>query len=272
MSKQRITLIHGDCLEKMDELIKQNIKIDCILTDIPYGTTACKWDTVIPFDDMWCRLNNLIVDNGAIALFGSEPFSSNLRASNMKNYKYDWYWDKENSGGFATAKYKPLSIIEQILIFSKNNDKLNYYPIMIDAEEKNKRPRNKIYKRKDDNSQGMASGEFKISKTHNENKRYPKNVLKYNNRVGELNALNRLHPTQKPTELLSYLIKTYTNKNETVLDFTMGSASTCISCLETNRNFIGIEKDDKYFEISVNRIKEYINKNNLNVELVIVDK
>ena len=160
--------------------------------------------------------------------------------------------------------------MEQILVDSKNNNKINYYPIMEDAEEKNKRPRNKIYKRKEDNSQGMASGEFKVSSKHNENKRYPKNILKYNNRVGELNALNRLHPTQKPSDMLAYLINTYTKENETILDFTMGSASTGVACLKTNRNFIGIEKDDNYFDISVNRINTYIKDNNLenvNVEI-----
>ena len=266
-----IKLIKGDCLEKMDKLIEKEIQIDLILTDIPYGTTACRWDEIIPFDEMWIRLNKLIKDNGAILLFGSEPFSSNLRMSNIKNYKYDWYWDKENSGGFATAKYKPLSVIEQILVFSKNNNKINYYPIMEDAEEKNKRPRNKIYKRKEDNSQGMASGEFKVSSKHNENKRYPKNILKYNNRVGELNALNRLHPTQKPSDMLAYLINTYTKENETILDFTMGSASTGIACINTNRNFIGIEKDDKYFDISCDRINNYIKDNNLeNIEVEII--
>ena len=265
-----IKLIKGDCLEQMDKLIEKGIKFDAIITDIPYGITACKWDEIIPFDEMWKRLNELIQNNGAILLFGSEPFSSRLRMSNIKNYKYDWYWDKENSGGFAVAKYRPLSVIEQILVFSKNNNKINYYPIMEKAKEKNKRPII-ICKRKENNSQGMASGEFKVSSNYNENERYPKNILRYNNRVGELNHLKRLHPTQKPSDMLAYLIKTYTKENELVLDFTMGSASTGVACLKTNRDFIGIELDDKYFDISVNRINKYIKDNNLdgvNVEII----
>ena len=221
---------------------------------VEIGTTACKWDSIIPFDKMWERINKLIKNNGAIVLFGNEPFSSKLRMSNIKNYKYDWYWNKINSGGFATAKYKPLSIIEQVMIFSKDNKRLNYYPIMELAENKNKRPRNKSNTRKSDSPQGMASGEFKVSDTHDENKRYPKNILIYNNKVGELNALNRLHPTQKPVDLLEYLIKTYTNEGEIVLDFTMGSGSTGVACLNTNRKFIGIELDENYFNIAKERI------------------
>ena len=138
---------------------------------VEIGTTACKWDSIIPFDKMWERINKLIKNNGAIVLFGNEPFSSKLRMSNIKNYKYDWYWNKINSGGFATAKYKPLSIIEQVMIFSKDNKRLNYYPIMELAENKNKRPRNKSNTRKSDSPQGMASGEFKVSDTHDENKK-----------------------------------------------------------------------------------------------------
>lgn len=230
--------------------------IDAIITDPPYGTTACKWDSVIDFDLMWEQLNRIIKPNGAIVLFGSEPFSSHLRMSNIKNYKYDWIWYKMNAGGFATAKYKPLSVFESVCIFSKNGNRINYYPIMELAEDKNKRPREKTYKRKAENSQSMSSDNFKYSKTHNENLRYPQNILTYNNRVGELNSLNRVHPTQKPVLLMEYLIKTYTKENETVLDFTMGSGSTGVACKNTNRNFIGIEQDENYFNIAQQRIKE----------------
>lgn len=232
---------------------------------VEIGTTACKWDSIIPFDKMWERINKLIKNNGAIVLFGNEPFSSKLRMSNIKNYKYDWYWNKINSGGFATAKYKPLSIVEQVMIFSKDNKRLNYYPIMELAENKNKRPRNKSNTRKNDSPQGMASGEFKVSDAHDENKRYPKNILIYNNKVGELNALNRLHPTQKPVPLLEYLIKTYTNEDEMVLDFTAGSFSTMIACINTNRKCIGIELDENYFNIGINRVKETLKGDMSNV-------
>lgn len=176
--------------------------------------------------------------------------------SNIKNYKYDWKWNKINGGNPLIAKCRPMGIFEDIIVFGKS--KVNYYPIMEQAKEENKRPRNKSSKKKSDMFGGIKSYEFKTSENHNENLRYPKNELKYNNRKGELNTLNRLHPTQKPVELLEYLIKTYTNENETVLDNTMGSGSTGVACLNTNRKFIGIEQDEKYFEIAKKRINDYI--------------
>jgi site-specific DNA-methyltransferase (adenine-specific) len=254
--KGDVKLVKGDCLEVMDMMIAKGVIVDAIITDPPYGTTACKWDSVIPFDEMWLRLNKLIKPSGAIVLFGSEPFSSALRMSNIKNYKYDWKWDKVNSGSFATARYKPLPVFEDIIIFGKK--KLNYYPIMEEADKNNMRPRGNEYKRKTDNSQGMSSNVFKSSATHDEKKRYPKNRLVYNKNKGDLNALNRLHPTQKPVALMEYLIKTYTNENETVLDFTIGSGSTGVACVNTNRNFIGIEMDETYFNIAQKRIKDTI--------------
>lgn len=248
-------LIHGDCLEEMKDITDGSI--DAIITDPPYGTTACKWDSVIDFGLMWEQLNRIIKPNGAVVLFASQPFTTTLISSNIKAFKFCWYWDKVNSGGFVTAKHKPLSVFEDICVFSKNGNKIKYHPIMELAQEKNKRPRNKTYKRTEDNSQGMASGNFKTSKTHNENLRYPKNRLVYNNRVGELNALKRFHPTQKPIALMEYLIKTYTNESETVLDFTMGSGTTGVAAKKLNRNFIGIEQDKKYFDIATNRIKQW---------------
>ncbi len=244
-------LLHGDCLELLQNIPDKSI--DMILTDPPYGTTSCKWDSVIPFDKMWEQLNRIIKDNGAICLFGSEPFSSYLRMSNIKNFKYDWIWNKENGGIFTVCKYRPLGQTENISVFGKN--KINYYPIMETAKEENKRPRYESTSIKNDNIQAIASGKFMPSKNHNENLRYPKNLLTFNNRVGELNNLNRLHPTQKPIALLEYLIKTYTKENETVLDFTMGSGSTGVACVNTNRDFIGIELDDKYFSIAKDRIE-----------------
>ena len=245
-----IKLYHGDCLIEMNKIADKSI--DLILTDPPYETTACKWDSVIPFDKMWEQLNRIIKDNGAIVLFGSEPFSSLLRCSNLKNYKYDWIWDKENGGNFAVCKYRPLGQTENISVFGKN--KINYYPIMETAKEENKRPRYKQNLLNDSMTQGMHSGKF--IHNNNENLRYPKNLLTFNNRVGELNNLNRLHPTQKPIALLEYLIKTYTKENETVLDFTMGSGSTGVACINTKRNFIGIELDDNYFKIAEDRINK----------------
>ena len=244
-------LLHGECLELLQNIPDKSI--DMILTDPPYGITVYKWDSVIPFAPMWEQLNRIIKDNGAIVLFGNEPFSSLLRCSNLKNYKYDWIWNKENGGNFAVCKYRPLGQTENISVFGKN--KINYYPIMETAKEENKRTRYESTSMKNDNTQAMASRKFMPSKNHNENIRYPKNLLTFNNRVGELNNLNRLHPTQKPIALLEYLIKTYTKENEIVLDFTMGSGSTGVACVNTNRDFIGIELDDKYFSIAKDRIE-----------------
>ena len=252
------TLVNADCLEAMKYIADKSI--DMVLCDLPYGqlgTTACKWDTVIPFEPLWEQYERIIKDNGAIVLTASQPFTTTLISSNLKGFKYCWYWDKMNAGSFATAKYKPLSVFEDVCIFSKNGGKTKYFPIMEQAEEKNKRPRDKQYERKEDNSNGMGSGIFKTSDNHNEDLRYPKNRLIYDNRVGELNALNRLHPTQKPVALMEYLIKTYTNEGQTVLDNTFGSCSTGIACLNTNRKFIGIEMDNNYFSIGVERIKKH---------------
>ena len=247
-----INLIKGDCLEVMKTI--ESGSIDAIITDPPYGTTACKWDSVIDFELMWEQLKRIIKPNGAIVLFGSEPFSSALRMSNIKNYKYDWYWNKVNSGNFATAKYNPLKSIEIISVFSTGK-KINYYPIMTDADESKNRPIVEVVK-KLDATQGMGSGVFKEAKDRNRSKRYPKNILKYNNRENELNMLKRVHPTQKPVALMEYLIKTYTNENETVLDFTMGSGSTGVAAKNLNRHFIGIEQDENYFNIATNRIND----------------
>lgn len=249
-----IELFCGDCLEIMDELISRNIKVDAIICDPPYQISACKWDKIIPFVPMWDRINKLIKEHGVIVLFGSEPFSSGLRMSNIKRYKYDWKWNKLNGGNPLIAKYRPLGVFEDIMVFG--NDKINYYPIMVEAKKENKRPRDRSYKKKTDLLSGIKSGEFKSSENHNENLRYPKNEIRIDSRKGELNPLNRLHPTQKPVELMEYLIKTYTVEGEIVLDFCMGSGSTGVACKNLNRSFIGIELDKSYFEIAQKRIME----------------
>ena len=214
--------------------------IDAIITDPPYGTTACKWDSIIPFEPMWKQLDRIIKDNGAIVLFGSEPFSSALRMSNIKNYKYDWVWNKKKGGNPFLSKIRPITITENILVF---NEKKHYYPIMT--------KRDKIKYR--------GSNKGKVSETTNnnftENKsythKYPKNIIEISN----ANQRNKQHPTQKSVALMEYLIKTYTNELETVLDFTMGSGTTGVACCNTNRDFIGIELDKEYFEIAEQRIK-----------------
>ena len=249
-------LYQGDCLEIMDKLIKEGIKVDAIITDPPYGTTSCNWDTVIPFDEMWERLNKLIKPNGAIVLFGSEPFSSFLRASNIKNYKYDWFWNKNNSGNILCAKYMPLKLIENICIFS--NGKCPYNPQMIERTEKEEKEfikkKGKDYiSKKSDMFTGIKSGAF--FHTSNPKYKYPVNILNFSAQSKECNNRVRVHPTQKPVALLEYLIKTYTKEGDLVLDFTMGGGSTGVACLKTKRNFIGIELDKKYFNITKERLE-----------------
>jgi len=240
-----INLLHGDCLELMKSIPDKSI--DAIITDPPYGTTACKWDSVIPFDLMWEQLNRIIKPNGAIVLFGSEPFSSFLRISNIKNYKYDWIWEKPNGSDPFQCSKRPMNNIENISVFYKQQP--SYFPQMIET---------KTYKRKGGTKEIEIFGCIKDA-SYKSNKRYPMRILKYNKegQIGsnEERAKNSFHPTQKPILLLEYLIKTYTNENETVLDFTMGSGTTGVACKNLNRKFIGIEMDDKYFEIAKKRIE-----------------
>ena len=239
-----IKLYKGDCLEIMKEI--PDGSIDAIITDPPYGTTACKWDSVIDFELMWEQLNRIVKHNGAIVLFGSDPFSSALRMSNIKNYKYDWIWKKNRGSNFATLKYQPFKEHEIISVFNKHN----YYPIKEERSNGGKaRAKYKINASntgKRDTLNNMKSTDLGYI---DKNLRYPSSVQKFNTEVGK-------HPTQKPVALMEYLIKTYTNENELVLDFTMGSGSTGDACKNTKRNFIGIEKDENYFKIAEKRIKE----------------
>jgi site-specific DNA-methyltransferase (adenine-specific) len=233
-------LILGDCLDELPKIFDKNIYL--VLTDPPYGTTACKWDFVIPFEPMWNQLKRVIKDNGCIALFGSEPFSSNLRMSNIKQFKYDWVWQKEQGTGFGNAKKQPLRNLEIISIFYKNQ--CLYNP---------QKSKGKPYKTKSKSGNHKGSvyedGGLNSIITVNEGNRFPLQLLKFNR------DKNKIHPTQKPVALLEYLIKSYTNENDTVLDFTMGSGSTGVACKNLNRNFIGIEKDEKYFDIAKQRIE-----------------
>jgi len=238
-----IDLYKGDCLEVMDRLIEQGVKVDAIITDPPYGTTACKWDSVIPFDEMWIRLNKLIKPNGAIVLFGSEPFSSALRMSNIKNYKYDWVFNKKLAGNAQLAKHQPLKIHELIHVFSSKG-RATYFP---------QKTKGKMRKK-----MGMSMKKNEIATSNSIQEEYV-NDLYYPKSIQEFsmaNRLNRVHPTQKPVALMEYLIKTYTNENETVLDFTMGSGTTGVACKNLNRRFIGIELNGKYFEIATKRLAE----------------
>ena len=228
-----IKLYNGDCLEIMKDI--PDGSIDMILCDLPYGTTACKWDVIIPLEELWRRYNRIVKDNGAIVLMAIEPFASVLRMNDVEHYRHEWIWNKESAGNFIQAKNHPLRVHENVLVFSKN--KVNYYPIMTDANPKNIRPLG--VKRQNSDFMGKVSdGEFRASKNYNPKKRYPKTIITYNARAKECNNVNRLHPTQKPVDLLEYLTKTYTNEGETILDNCMGSGSTGVACINTNRNFI----------------------------------
>ena len=238
-------LYNGDCLEVMDRLIEEGIIVDAIICDPPYGTTACKWDSVIPFEAMWERLDKLIKDNGCIALFGNEPFSSQLRCSNIKNYKYDWIWVKEQGTGQLNAKKQPLRNSENISVFYKKQ--CLYNPQMRKGEPYT------VTRSPNSKNAHMYNKQVDLFTTVNTGERYPLTTINFSR---ELNSKKRFHPTQKPIVLLEYLIKTYTNEGELILDFTMGSGSTGVACMNTNRKFIGIELDENYFNIAKQRIEE----------------
>ena len=232
----KIELIQGDCLEKMKDI--PDGSIDMILCDLPYGTTACKWDTIIPFEPLWEQYKRIIKDNGAIVLTASQPFTTVLNNSNLKLYRYEWIWVKNNSTGFQLANKRPLKKHENISIFYKKQPTYNPQGIEI---------YNKINKRggTGDNWSEMSSNNYVQQFTN-----YPNSILnfKYDK--------HKVHPTQKPVALFEYLIKTYTKENETVLDNCMGSGTTGVACKNLNRNFIGIELDHEYFKIAEKRINE----------------
>jgi len=247
----KMKLIQGDCLKEMENI--PDGSIDAVITDPPYGTTACKWDSVIPFDKMWLRLNKLIKHNGAIVLFGSEPFSSALRMSNIKNYKYDWVWVKNQPTGMASAKYQPMRDNEMITVFYKKPPTYNKQKTLSKIKDrKTGKSNGKLWR-------GVSSHNNIIP---NKDANNPDNILKtfVNPRTTLFfnvhpRAKGMSHPTQKPIPLMEYLIKTYTDESETVLDFAMGSGTTGIACKNLNRDFIGIEIDKEYFEIAKKRIE-----------------
>ena len=249
MSEGKKEILLGDCLELMKDI--PNGSIDMILCDLPYGTTACKWDVIIPFEPLWEQYKRIIKDRGAIVLFGSEPFSSYLRMSNIKQYKYDWKWDKVVGSNFVQAKKQPLRIYEDICVFYKKQP--TYNPIMEERKKENERPSNKPAL---NNINGITSIKCPtIGKM-----KYPVNKIEINRMSKELNSSRIIHPTQKPVALLEYLIKTYTNEGELVLDNTAGSGTTAIACLNTNRQFIVMEKEQKYYDIILKRVADF-NKN-----------
>lgn len=238
-----IKLYNGDCLEVM-KFIKNN-SIDCVLCDLPYGVTANNWDSVIDVNLLFDSYERILKPKSAIILFADGArFSAKLITEMTKLYRHKWIWNKNNSAGFATVKYRPFQICEDVLVFGF--EPVSYYPIM---EERGK-PRIK--------GGYTSSDNYNITPTQSEEKNnlyYPKNLLNY---TSNNNAFNRLHPTQKPVELSEYLINTYTLSGETVLDNCMGSGSTGIAAINTNRKFIGIEKDSEYFDTAKNRIIQHL--------------
>ena len=242
-------LVNGDCLEEMKKLPDESI--DLILADLPYGSTKCKWDIILPFEELWSEYKRLIKDTGAIVLFGKEPFSSMLRVSNLDMYKYDWIWVKDTKSNFMQANHQPLNNVELISVFGKGyvrkiKDKvmMTYNPQFSDGKEY-KLP--KVSKTTDLFGENHKNGVYKHY-DRDTSKRYPYNIIQFNM------DKPKVHPTQKPVALLEYLIKTYTNEGEVVLDNCMGSGSTGVACKNLNRGFIGIEKIEEFFDIALERI------------------
>ena len=235
-----INLMHGDCLELMKTIDDKSV--DMILCDLPYGCTKSRnWDSVIPFKPLWEQYNRIIKDNGAVVLFGIEPFSSELRVSNLKNYRYDYVWKKNQGTGFLNANRMPIRSHEMISVFYKKLPQYN----------KQMRYGFKPYSKTKGTENNLYGNHKVVASTSVDGERYPISILEF----PCVNQKDRMHPTQKPVALLEYLIRTYTNEYDIVLDNCMGSGSTGVACKNLNRGFIGIEKDDNYFNIAKNRIE-----------------
>ena len=244
------TIYNEDCLVGMKRIPDKSV--DMILCDLPYGTTQNKWDSIIPLEMLWVEYSRIIKENGAIVLTAQTPFDKVLGVSNLKMLKYEWIWDKRVGTGFLNSKRMPLKSHENILVFYKKPP--TYNPQMTDAKPENIRPL-RISSQTSTNYGKVES--LKASDGYDTSKRFPKTVLEYSKNNKELNSLNRLHPTQKPVVLFEYLIKTYTNKGETVLDNCMGSGTTAIACLNTDRQYIGFELDETYHKLSLERIENH---------------
>ena len=247
--KDQIQLIQGDCLEVMNDIPDKSV--DMILADLPYGTTACKWDTIIPFEPLWEQYKRIIKDNGAVVLTASQPFTSALVMSNPQMFKYEWIWEKPNGTNFISVNFQPFRVHESVLVFG--NGSITYVKDKsLNMKYNPQKVLGKPYVAKTGESErrsvhraGSGMGGYE---TVNTGDRHPRTVFRFNSDKG-------LHPTQKPVALFEYLIKTYTNEDDIVLDNCMGSGSTGVAAKNTNRSFIGIELDEKYFEIAKNRVE-----------------
>lgn len=246
-------LHHGDCLEILPTL--EAGSVDAIIADPPYGTTACKWDSVIPLAPMWAELKRIIKPSGAIVLFSSQPFTSVLVASNPDWFKYEWVWKKSKPNGWQHAKNMPMKAHELVVVFSGapmghasllGNRRMTYNPQGVKPAGENVVSAVK-------HGRTMGARPNQVGRRYQAHTGFPSSILEYANITGS----NAVHPTQKPVDLLEYLIKTYTNEGETVLDFTMGSGSTGVACLNTGRHFVGIEKDAEIYETARLRIEEH---------------
>lgn len=236
-----------DCIEGMGQIDDKSV--DCIICDLPYGTTPCPWDVIIPFDKLWEQYNRIIKDNGAILLFGQEPFSSLVRTSNLEMYRYDWYWQKERLTNVFQVKKRPGKVIETISVFYKNQPKYNPQMEKYDGPLR----RNKIGDKCRFSITQDGNSTIKPMEYHDNGTRYPLQLVKVKR---DSMYDERIHPTQKPISLLEYFIKTYTDEGDLVLDNCMGSGTTAIASLNTNRNFIGFELNEEYFNKSIKRIDE----------------
>ena len=237
------TIYNEDCLEGMKRI--PDGSVDMILCDLPYGTTACKWDAIIPFEPLWEQYERIIKDNGAIVLTASQPFTSALVMSNPKLFRHSWVWNKRYSANYPQAKNQPMKIHEDIVVFSKK--RANYTPVMTKRDIPIKKGANKgaeVF------HSGLDRKDY-VGKIYDE--KYPESIILFPTRQEG----KKIHPTQKPVALFEYLIKTYTNENETVLDNCMGSGTTAIACINTNRNYIGFEMDEEYYKASLERIEKH---------------
>jgi site-specific DNA-methyltransferase (adenine-specific) len=241
-------VLHGDCLELMKDI--PDGSVDMILCDLPYGTTACKWDTIIPFEPLWEQYGRIIKLSGAIVLTASQPFTSALVMSNPKLFKYEWIWQKNRGSNFAILKYQPMKEHESVLVFSKKTHL--YFPVMEERKGAGLARTKYEYNPTNGNKRDAMSGFEMKHANHNGNNelRYPSSIQKINCEVG-------FHPTQKPVALFEYLIKTYTNEGDVVLDNCAGSGTTAIACINTNRNYILMEKEKKYYDIILERIENH---------------
>lgn len=237
-------IICGDCLEVMPNIPDKSV--DMILCDLPYGTTACKWDTIIPFEPLWEQYKRIIKDNGAIVLTASQPFTSALVMSNPDMFRVEWIWEKNAGSNFATTKYQPMKEHENILVFSRETT--NYYPIK-EKRVKSGEDRVKSKFQHKTKTEIMGGKEISQSNVMMSELRVPRSIQRFNRERG-------LHPTQKPVALFEYLIRTYTNEGDLVLDNCAGSGTTAIACINTKRNYILIEKEEKYCKIAEDRIKQ----------------